>query len=416
MRNSVRKIFAALTAAVVFVSVLMVCCICLYRSSPDRTGRETPDTPDTPESADIIAYKRSGGEMRGLWVPYFSLYSEDSSGSMSEKTFRRRFSEIVAQAKRHGVNTLFVQVRPNCDAAYPSDIFPFSDIYLIDGKEPDYDPLAFMIETAHASGMELHAWINPYRILSSGTVIPDNSPCKKWEGNERRVIVYNGGVYMNPASAEVRSLIIDGVRELAHNYDVDGIHLDDYFYAFTESGIDEADYSEYLNSLSRRKTPLTLQKWRCANVNTLIAGIYSAVKSEDNSIVFGIAPQGNPDNDLAMGADVYEWCGENGYIDYLAPQIYFNSENPVCPYEKMTDEFRKMITADGVEYYVGLALYKAGSDEDDGTWHSGSIIASQIEYARSAGADGYILYSADYLEDAATAEEIRHYDELILGE
>ena len=97
-------------------------------------------------------------------------------------------------------------------------------------------------------------------------------------------------------------------------------------------------------------------------------------------------------------------------------QTIFNSENPVCPYEKMTDEFCKMITAEGVDYYVGLALYKAGSDEDDSTWHGGGIIASQIEYARKAGADGFILYSADYLETDATAEEISNYDRVISNE
>lgn len=342
--------------------------------------------------------------MRGIWIPYFSL--SNGNTSMTESEFHTYFDTIIKKAKENDINTLFVHVRSHCDAVYPSKIFPFSTIFTGSSASPDYDPLGYMIEAAHNAGLEFHAWINPYRILSDGTAedIPADSPCYRWlhdsiDENDRNIIECSGGVYLNPARAEARKLIIDGVRELVAGYDIDGVHLDDYFYMFTESEYDLADYEEYNGTVGQSTTVLPLDQWRCANVNILVSGIYAVIKNIDNTIQFGISPQGNIDNDLAMGADIYTWCEKYGYIDYIAPQIYVNFENEILPFDTTVEDWKALTKNKKIRLYIGLALYKSGSGEDGGTWNTGEdIIGKEIGYIREAGTDGYILYSYDYLD------------------
>ena len=325
---------------------------------------------------------------------------------MTESEFHTYFDTIIKKAKENDINTLFVHVRSHCDAVYPSKLFPFSTIFTGSSASPDYDPLGYMIEAAHNAGLEFHAWINPYRILSDGTAedIPADSPCYRWlhdsiDENDRNIIECSGGVYLNPARAEARKLIIDGVRELVAGYDIDGVHLDDYFYMFTESEYDLADYEEYNGTVGQSTTVLPLDQWRCANVNILVSGIYAVIKNIDNTIQFGISPQGNIDNDLAMGADIYTWCEKYGYIDYIAPQIYVNFENEILPFDTAVEDWKALTKNKKIRLYIGLALYKSGSGEDGGTWNTGEdIIGKEIGYIREAGTDGYILYSYDYLD------------------
>lgn len=402
-----------------FVTIIMLCCV---RNS-DNKIEMSPSTQTTAAAENISSDKTHvfhSGELRGVWVPYFSLSNGNSS--MSEDEFKARFDEIIAAAKDSGMNALFVHVRSHCDAVYPSDYFPFSSIFTgTQGVAPDYDPLEYMIEASHKAGLEFHAWINPYRIQSGSddSEVCENSPCYKWlhdsdADNDRNIIEYDGGLYLNPAKSEVRSLIISGVREIVRKYDVDGIHLDDYFYMFTESDYDSIEYNEYTESIDEGCTALTLTKWRCANVNTLISGIYAAIKNIDSSVLFGISPQGNMENDLNMGADVYTWCSQKGFIDYIAPQIYYNSDNALLPYEDTVESWRRIISNTDIELYIGLALYKAGGDEDDGTWqNSDCIISDQIEYARSVNSGGFILYSWEYLENEQTAAEVANIKDIL---
>ena len=408
---NLKKLVPAFAAGVIFVTVLMVCLM-----QPMKQGfassDSTPDTPEIAEAATVCDTSENhvfhSGEMCGVWVPYFSI----SDGvPLDKKQFERRFDEIVGTAKRHGVNTLFVHIRSHCDAAYPSQIFPFADAYKNGVNTPDYDPLEYMVDAAHKAGLEFHAWINPYRISSDGKGLSSAGKVAQWiESGSENVIEYDGGLYLDPASSEVRSLIIAGVREIVGGYDVDGIHLDDYFYAFTETGADAPDYDEYLSDISPTASALSIDEWRCANVNVLVSGLYSAVKDIDPQTLFGISPQGNIDNDISLGADVYTWCSENGYVDYIAPQIYFSDENEVCPYSETVENWRSL--AGDVKLYVGLALYKVGDSDYGSEWLDESILADQVSFARKSGADGFILYSFDYLDSAATAKALENAEKL----
>ena len=421
MSGYIKRIFPVFLAATLFVTIVMLCCV---RGSDNKIEMQPTDTAgEVFFDAETRTEKKHvfhTGEMRGVWVPYFSLSNGNSD--MSENDFKKHFDNIIETAKENGINTLFIHVRSHCDAVYPSEIFPFSNVFTgSSGNDPDYDPLEYMITAAHKAGLEFHAWLNPFRILSDteNSVLTEKSPCYKWlhdtsMANDRNVIRYNNGLYLNPSRPEARALIIDGVRELVKNYDVDGVHIDDYFYMFTDSEYDAADYAEYVESVDQASTPLPLMQWRCTNINVLISGIYAVIKNIDSSILFGISPQGNMENDLDMGADVYSWCSLYGYVDYIAPQIYYNSDNPLTPYEETVEAWKNIITNDRIKLYIGLALYKAGGDEDDGTWlERDDIISSQIEYTRTSGTDGFILYSWEYLENQQTAAEVANMEDIL---
>ena len=418
MSNFFKRIFPVFLSVVLFVTTIMLCC--LKAADNDGNLNKPPDTAiETSDKITVTSSKTLNenhvfhkDEMRGVWIPYFNL--SNGSSPMSEEEFKSHFDEIIKTAKSNGINTLFVHVRSNCDAVYPSEIFPFSDIFTDDSHTaPDYDPLEYMISASHKAGLEFHAWLNPFRVISDTEKksLKEDSPCYKWlhddnPDNDRNLIEYDGGLYLNPSKAETRSLIIDGVRELVNNYDVDGVHLDDYFYMFTELEYDAEDYADYVESIDEGFNALSLMQWRCTNINVLISGIYAVIKNVDENILFGISPQGNMDNDLEIGADVYSWCSRYGYVDYIAPQIYYNSDNPYLPFEQTVEDWKNIITNDRIKLYIGLALYKAGSDEDEGTWQtSDDIISRQIEYTRSADTDGFILYSWEYLENEQTAAE-----------
>ncbi len=355
-------------------------------------------------------------ELIAVWIPYMSVVNLTPE----------KIDTLVATCKNNGANAIMFHVRPFGDALYESLFFPYS--HLLNGTQgianaDGFDPLAYIIDEAHENGIQLHAWVNPLRIQLAGGRVPStlsaDNPYNVWRhdadpSNDDWVIDYDGGKFYNPAVPEVRSLIVNGMAELAANYNVDGVHWDDYFYPANDEAFDDsARYQSYLSTGGK----MTLREWRTDNINTLIRDVYSKVKATNSNCIFGISPAGNIENCLAMGADVYEWCSSDGYIDYICPQIYWPFDSTVAPFAGRTDEWKAMITNPDIKYYVGLALYKAGSDQDGGKWLSSDrIISDQVEYLRSdkVQADGFMLYSYDYLTGEQTAAEMDNLRKLLL--
>ena len=342
----------------------------------------------------------------GVWVPYFSLSTPEGT----QETFEANYKKIADTALEKGINAMFVHVRPFSDSLYPSQYFPWSHILTgTQGQDPGFDPLQFMIDYTHSLGMEFHAWINPMRVKTSETpsTLADSNPyVQLGEEYPSYFMEYDGGVYLNPAYPYVRSLIADGAAEIAANYDVDGIHFDDYFYPSQDAALDSAAYEAYTQSVEQ---PLSLAEWRKDNVNAMVAEVYNAIKEVKPEVVFGISPQGNIKNDEAMGADVKTWAAVPGYVDYLCPQLYFSFENEALGYTEALAEWAALPRHEGLSLYAGLALYKAGTDADNGTWLlRDNIIALQAEAALEAGYQGVILYSSDYLDAEQTAAEMKN--------
>lgn len=351
-------------------------------------------------------------EMRAVWISYLEFLK---SKNYTETQFKAYVDEMFDNCANAGMNTVIVQVRPFSDAMYPSKYFPWSQYASGElGKNPGYDPLEYMVDAAHERNLQIQAWINPYRITGSGTdisVLPVNHPARKWSENEatkRNVLVYNNALYYNPSSKEVQKLIVDGVKEIIKNYDVDGIHFDDYFYpnlgSDYQKNFDAQEYQAYVAECNASgKKAIDIVQWRRNNVSTMVKNTYAAIKDLDSKCVFGISPQGNIDNltsAVKYYVDIEKWLSSSGYIDYICPQLYWGLNHETAPFGSMLQDYLDIRTSNTVNIYVGLALYKAGATlEGDPDWkQSTSVIADELLLARKTGlVDGFMLYRYESL-------------------
>lgn len=361
-------------------AMLLIFCVFLVGCKPQKEDTKAP---------------KESGNMVGIWI----TYSELSSFSKSEKGFVAAFSEAVQRSKEIGINTFFVHTRAFCDAVYPSEKFPFAS-YI---EKSDTDLLYSMVEICHQNDMEFHAWINPYRIYTASNdinTLPDDSPAKRWlsdenPDNDKNICIIDGGIYLNPAESDCKRLVLDGVREIIDTYDVDGIHIDDYFYPTTNASFDKVSYEAYSGSCEQ---PLTLEEWRRKNVNSLINSIYCTVKAKDQNIAFGVSPAADLDRNYnTLYADIEGWLG-GGYVDYIMPQLYFGFEYPVeqFRFNNLIVKWMDLTANKDAQLYCGLAPYKIGTntEADRDEWNNyDDIIARQIKLIKENKLDGYAFFS-----------------------
>ena len=391
------------------IAMLTVICISSFtREKPPKKQNDIDNiaalsskaTADTPESDE---------EMRGVWVSYMELSMENES-SKTQKAFEDKFTEIAQKCRESGFNTLIVQVRPFCDALYKSSYFPWSHILTgTQGENPQYDALQIMCDICKENNLKIHAWINPYRVSSNETPkkLSDNNPYIK---NSEICIKTDNGIFLDPSNETAQQLICDDVKEIAENYDVDGIQFDDYFYPTEDESFDKKQYEAYIEKYGKENS-MSLDNWRMQNVNTLICKVYRTIKSVDSSVEFGISPQGNISNNDRLYADVKSWCTCKGFADYICPQIYFSLENPALTFEDCLDSWTSLDFDENVKLYVGLGGYKAGNGEyDEETWLlSDSILADEYDILRNnKSVRGFMLYSYSCLEDDTAKKEINN--------
>lgn len=357
-----------------------------------------------PQSGSVLAQTmqaqpKAEEPLRAVWVSYLEWENFDFS---SEEAFRARVDELMQNCVDMGLNTVIAQVRPFGDALYPSEYFPWSHLCTgIQGQDPGFDPLQNLLDSAHEKGLRLEAWLNPYRIrlnagIPAGELAPEN-PVRRHPEWAKEV---GEGIYLDPASEEVRRYVASGITEILERYDVDGIHFDDYFYPTTDENFDRNEYDPALGSLDQ---------WRRDNVNRLMRQCYEAVKQVRPSCRFGVSPQGNMENNYAgQYSDVAKWLAEPGYVDYVMPQIYWGpgyatqSGNTRWAFENITAEWAALERAPSVRLYFGLGAYRigegdGGSDsQNPARWQTGHALADQAaECLRIA--DGWALYRSDFL-------------------
>ena len=404
MKN--KKIVPIIVSVIAMLSV--ICISSFTREKPPKKQNDINNiaalsskaTADTPKSDE---------EMRGVWVSYMELSMENES-SKTQKAFEDKFTEIAEKCRNSGFNTLIVQVRPFCDALYKSSYFPWSHILTgTQGENPQYDALQIMCDICEENNLKIHAWINPYRVSSNETPkkLSDNNPYIK---NSKIGIKTDNGIFLDPSNETAQQLVCDGVKEIAENYDVDGIQFDDYFYPTENESFDKKQYEAYIEKYGKENS-MSLDNWRMQNVNTLICKVYRTIKSVDSSVEFGISPQGNIGNNDGLYADVKSWCTCKGFADYICPQIYFSLENPALPFEDCLDSWTSLDFDENVKLYVGLGGYKAGNGEyDEETWLlSDSILADEYDILRNnKSVRGFMLYSYNSLEDDTAKKEINN--------
>ena len=397
--NFKKVFFPAITILILSVTIA----VSSIKNTHSPTVKINESSYDTIPTADTV---NISNEMRGIWVTYMELSMENESDK-SENRFREKFEEIALNCKNYGLNTLIVQVRPFCDALYKSEYFPWSHIMTgIQGKNPTYDPLKIMCEICNSLNLELHAWINPYRISLNNTPseFADNNP---YISDNSLTIETDSGIILDPSNKKARELIINGVLEIVNNYDIDAIHFDDYFYPTDIEENDYSQYQEYVSSVGENSS-MGINNWRKANVNMLICEVYRAIHSTDKTVKFGISPQGNIANNEKLYADVKSWCSCRGFIDYICPQIYFSLDNPALTFEDALYDWTSLQYTENTELYIGLAGYKAGTDKDNGTWlEENNILAQEYNIIKNNDkAKGFMLYSYSSLLDNNAKDEI----------
>ena len=349
---------------------------------------EPPETEYIEENLNVLTQRNrytalNYSEQKAVWFAYLDIDGmlANADAQSFEASVSKAFDEVVSM----GCNTVYVHVRSFGDSYYYSAYYPFTAAYSDTlGVIAPFDPLEIMISAAHSRGLSFHAWINPMRTTSKDRYaeMPSNYTLKKWydsDATNGTFMVYDsdtGFYWLSPAYPAVRELICNGVAEIVSNYDVDGIHIDDYFYPTTSSSFDKAAFE--VSGASDRSA------WRRSVVNTLVREIYSTVKSCNSTVLFGVSPQGNIDNNLtSLYADVETWCSTYGYLDYIVPQIYYGFNDRLA-FDAAAERWQSLVTLPNISLICGIAAYKVGVNSE---WSSGSILSKQTDYI--GGMNGY---------------------------
>lgn len=358
-------------------------------------------------------------EMRGLWIASTVNIDYPSKAGLSVDELKAELDSIVNNAHELGLNSIFFQVRPASDALYNSAIFPASRY--VSGTQgesvSDFDSLAYILSKAKEKNIDVHAWINPYRVSMSESEmqsLADNNPAKLHP--EYTVKYDDGKTYYNPALEPVRQLVVEGVKEIVTNYpDIAGIHFDDYFYPYPVAGaiFDDAEqYALYSGGLE-------LSQWRRNNVNTLIKETYDAVKAINPDCVFGVSVFGIWANKgsntpvegsntkgleayFSLYCDALNWA-KGGYVDYLAPQDYWSFDTSAAPFDDVARWWNANLDGTGVDLYIGHAAYKSAD-------YGKGEIYKQVEMCRSLACyKGSIFYGYENIENnvASVADDIK---------
>lgn len=393
------KIGGVLGAAALFCLMLVLPALPLWPAPAPAATPETAATP-APTPVTTAAPAAHTDEYRAVWVSYLEWQHTDFS---SQEAFAAEVGTMLDNIANLGANVVLAQVRPFGDALYPSDLYPFSHLCTgVQGQDPGFDPLAVLVQAAHDRGLELEAWVNPYRLQSGGT--PEALSAENLANTHPDwVKSVESGLYLDPANPEVRDYIAAGVGELCQNYDIDGVHFDDYFYPTTAADFDADTYAAYCDGGGT----LALGDWRRQNVDDLVALCYRT--AHEYGVRFGIAPQGDPDSNYQnQYSDAPRWLREAGFVDYLMPQLYWGLD-----YEKDGDASHSLTELAGawlaldrraeVALYFGLGAYRIG--EGDGgdrsgpgtEWQSGKALAAQADALAGLGGQGIGLYRYDSL-------------------
>lgn len=299
-------------------------------------------------------------DMRAVWMS--TVYNIDFPSVKNNPTAQKEeFINKLDRMQALGMNTIIVQVRPKADALYVSNINPWSDVLTgTQGLYPGYDPLAFMVEEAHKRGMDIHAWLNPYRITSSGTDLNTLSITHPARLHPEWVMTYNNALYYNPELEEVKQHIEATVKEIVENYDIDGIHFDDYFYP-SNYPLPQGEGKDGVVANQRRE-----------HINDMVRRVSKVIERTNPDVLFGISPIGiwkNEKNDptgsatgggesyYTVYADTRTWI-QNEWIDYVVPQIYWETTHKTANYNTLVKWWSNEVKGTDVKLYIGQGIYK----------------------------------------------------------
>ena len=353
-------------------------------------------------------------EFRGAWIQCVNGQFK----GIGTETMQRTLTHQLDVLQDYGCNAIIFQVRPECDALYESSLEPWS--YYLTGKQgekpyPYWDPLQWMIDQCHRRGMELHAWINPYRAKTKSP--HQNAANHVIVRHPEWTFTYDGLTLLNPAVKECRDYICDVVRDILERYDVDGLHIDDYFYPYPVAGVeipDEADFRAAPNGMKDRGD------WRRYNVNLFIQQVYETIHATKPWVKFGVSPFGiyrnqksHPNGSRTNGlqnydqlyADVLLWDA-NGWMDYCVPQLYWEIGNKAADYDELIHWWNRHITRTAL--YIGEDVERTVKYADLNNKNRHQLAAKMSLHAELPRVQGTVLWYAK-----AAVDNVGNYGTLL---
>ncbi len=349
-------------------------------------------------------------DMRGMWIASVTNIDWPSKPGLSAAQQKAELIALFEVAQANNMNAVMLQVRPTADTFWRSKLEPWSH-WLTggQGQDPGYDPLGFAVEEAHARGLELHAWFNPFRIAmdESGSLLSPDHPARR---HPEWTVSYGGKLYYNPGIPAAREHSMAVILEAVKNYDIDAVHFDDYFYPYPEKDKrfnDAAQYAAYGGGKS-------LGDWRRANIDALVGELGKRIKAIKPHVQFGISPfavwrnaatdpTGSPTTAGAqtyddLYADTRKWA-QTGMVDYILPQIYWHRAHPAAPYDGIADWWVKETRGKRVNLYIGQATYRVGSNDKE--WATPRELVSHLDYNQRHGSaiQGNVYFSAKSVAD-----------------
>lgn len=374
------------------------------------------------EPIELPKYKFNEKDVRGVWVS--NVANIDTPKGLSTSDYQAYLKKMIENMASYKINTMIFQVRPNNDAYYESKLNPWSRyITGVEGQNPGFDVLKFVIEEAKKYGIKVHAWMNPYRV-SSAKLSDLNMTKEEYlntlsENNfarlhpEHTILDGDSKIILSPSHPEVIDFVARTIMEVVDNYDVEGVHIDDYFYPYAKIP-EETEYEDYLKY--RKNDTQSFDDFRRMNVDKMIQRIHEDLKKSFNKngkkVLFGISPfaiyrthssivEGGWDKGSynaagtlqcysALYSDVYKWMEEN-WIDYVVPQVYFPFERKDVTYHDLTKWWSARCKETNTTLYIGMGLYQMGSNE---VWQNPLEIANQLAFNQNFdNIDGTIFFT-----------------------
>lgn len=351
----------------------------------------------------LLSTAQTKPEFRAAWIATVDNIDWPSKKGLPVDSQKAEFIRILDMHQQNGMNAIVMQIRPATDAFYPSPYEPWSEwLSGVQGKPPSpyYDPLQYMIIETHKRNMEFHAWCNPYRAdfsIGKASIAPSHITrlYPQW------FLDYGGKKYFDPGNKEAQQFVVDVIKDITERYDVNAIHFDDYFYPYRIAGKEFPDSLTY----SLYGKGMTKDDWRRSNVDSIIYKLYTAIRKAKPHVQFGISPFGvwrNADKDPRgsntkagqtnyddLYADILLWL-QKGWIDYVAPQLYWEMGHRAAPYEVLIDWWSKHTY--GKHCYIGLGIYRANGR--DSAWKDSTLLPRQIKMLRNTlNMHGMIFFS-----------------------
>ncbi|WAZ20538.1 family 10 glycosylhydrolase [Streptomyces cinnabarinus] len=345
-------------------------------------------------------------EMRGMWLATVANRDWPSRPGLTAAQQRAELIAHLDTAVRRRLNTVIFQVRPTADALWPSPYEPWSAVLTgTQGKAPGWDPLGTVVKEAHARGLELHAWFNPYRIANHTDLnkLAASHPARR---HRDWAVGYGGRLYYNPGLPEVRAFVQDAMLDAVRKYPVDAVHFDDYFYPYPLAGQtfdDDAAYDRYGGGFATRAA------WRRDNIDRLVAETAARIKQVRPGTRFGISPFGvwrNASTDPRgsdtralqayddLFADTRKWVRKN-WIDYICPQLYWHIGFAAADYRVLLPWWAEATRGTRTKLYVGEALYRAGDPAQAAAWQDPAELSRHLTLAKDhPEARGHVFFAA----------------------